>query len=243
MTHNDTENRRRHIDGVKYCDSGLIVWKPFWLSGGLEMSWSIKEFFRVGGIVSAVALAASSSQAMAADISFLFGDGATENFYGRQHVAGTVTGKLLGLTDNTTSLPTAIQIFSSPDLIGLVEGTYTGNFTAGSGFTMSSGSVIAANFFFNFKDANNNSFQMRFNCTDLGACPGNTANMNLLFWNGGSTPYVGTGNQAGFAGVTYGNINGAVPEPATWALMLIGFGAVGTGMRHRRRQSVSVSYA
>ena len=28
---------------------------------------------------------------------------------------------------------------------------------------------------------------------------------------------------------------GAVPEPGTWAMMLIGFGAIGTGMRRRRR--------
>jgi hypothetical protein len=29
----------------------------------------------------------------------------------------------------------------------------------------------------------------------------------------------------------------AVPEPATWAMMLIGFGAIGGSMRHRRRQT------
>jgi hypothetical protein len=34
----------------------------------------------------------------------------------------------------------------------------------------------------------------------------------------------------------------AVPEPATWAMMLFGFGAVGFGMR-RRKQKLSVSYA
>ncbi|MBK6414314.1 PEPxxWA-CTERM sorting domain-containing protein [Sphingopyxis sp.] len=34
----------------------------------------------------------------------------------------------------------------------------------------------------------------------------------------------------------------AVPEPATWALMMIGFAAVGFGMR-RRRPQVSVRYA
>lgn len=33
----------------------------------------------------------------------------------------------------------------------------------------------------------------------------------------------------------------AVPEPASWAMMLIGFGAVGLSMRYRRRK-VSVSY-
>ena len=32
---------------------------------------------------------------------------------------------------------------------------------------------------------------------------------------------------------------GAVPEPASWALMLGGFGMVGGAMRHRRRSSVS----
>ena len=30
-------------------------------------------------------------------------------------------------------------------------------------------------------------------------------------------------------------INGGVPEPATWAMMMIGFGAIGGAMRHRRQ--------
>lgn len=32
---------------------------------------------------------------------------------------------------------------------------------------------------------------------------------------------------------------GAVPEPATWAMMLVGFGAIGGALRSRRRVSVS----
>ncbi len=40
------------------------------------------------------------------------------------------------------------------------------------------------------------------------------------------------------------SIGGAVPEPATWAMMLIGFGFVGGAMRiAKRRQKVTVSYA
>lgn len=35
----------------------------------------------------------------------------------------------------------------------------------------------------------------------------------------------------------------AVPEPATWAMMLLGFGAMGAALRSRRRQKVSVRYA
>jgi hypothetical protein len=37
-------------------------------------------------------------------------------------------------------------------------------------------------------------------------------------------------------------VNGAVPEPASWALMIAGFGLVGSAMR-RRKPSVSVSFA
>lgn len=36
--------------------------------------------------------------------------------------------------------------------------------------------------------------------------------------------------------------SGAVPEPATWAMMLIGFGAVGAAARYRRRK-VRVTFA
>ncbi len=33
-----------------------------------------------------------------------------------------------------------------------------------------------------------------------------------------------------------------VPEPATWAMMMIGFGAIGGALRRRQRQSVRVSF-
>ncbi len=40
---------------------------------------------------------------------------------------------------------------------------------------------------------------------------------------------------------TTGNVAGgvlAVPEPATWALMILGFGMLGSGLRLRRRETV-----
>lgn len=36
---------------------------------------------------------------------------------------------------------------------------------------------------------------------------------------------------------------GAVPEPATWAFMILGFGAIGGAMRRQRKATVKVSYA
>ena len=35
---------------------------------------------------------------------------------------------------------------------------------------------------------------------------------------------------------------GAVPEPATWAMMLLGFGVVGFALRRRRRQTTTVRF-
>ena len=34
---------------------------------------------------------------------------------------------------------------------------------------------------------------------------------------------------------------GAVPEPATWAMMLMGFGALGTVLRQQRRRGVATA--
>lgn len=50
-----------------------------------------------------------------------------------------------------------------------------------------------------------------------------------------------TGTPAGYSGtLTLSPLSGAVPEPASWALMLGGFGLVGGTMRSRRR---AVSFA
>ena len=48
--------------------------------------------------------------------------------------------------------------------------------------------------------------------------------------------------------LVYGRENGspsilnvaAVPEPATWAMMLVGFGMMGASMRYRRRSTTTV---
>ncbi len=53
------------------------------------------------------------------------------------------------------------------------------------------------------------------------------------------------GSQAGFNDgyfVEYSAISGA-PEPATWGMMILGFGFAGTALRRRRRNSVRVTFA
>jgi hypothetical protein len=50
-----------------------------------------------------------------------------------------------------------------------------------------------------------------------------------------SVTFGGTANQTSFDNLTFGAADvGAVPEPGTWAMLLLGFGAVGFGLRRRR---------
>lgn len=81
------------------------------------------------------------------------------------------------------------------------------------------------------------------------------SNQNFFFDQRGAQPY----DQAGFSGIdgtSDGNTGnfvlaqirlsdsaGAVPEPATWAFMIFGFGAIGGAMRRQRKATVKVSYA
>ena len=64
--------------------------------------------------------------------------------------------------------------------------------------------------------------------------------INFLLGNGGNTNYVSLNsnnassiwNNQGMAGVTFTRINAAVPEPETWGLMLLGFGAAESSFAH-----------
>ncbi len=59
-----------------------------------------------------------------------------------------------------------------------------------------------------------------------------------------SIDFGGTANQTGFDDITFGSATaGGVPEPATWAFMIFGFGAIGGAMRRQRKANVKVSYA
>lgn len=55
----------------------------------------------------------------------------------------------------------------------------------------------------------------------------------------------GTVQLSSFTNGSFGaSVAGAIPEPSTWALMIVGFGAVGAAMRRRKSQvAVTVSYA
>jgi hypothetical protein len=66
----------------------------------------------------------------------------------------------------------------------------------------------------------------------------------LSFIGSGGPPGGFASNEVGIDGLSIAQINSAVPEPATWAMMIGGFGMVGGAMRSaRRKQKIVVSYA
>ncbi len=60
-----------------------------------------------------------------------------------------------------------------------------------------------------------------------------------------SIDFGGTANRTGFDNITFGSETpgGAVPEPATWAMMLLGMGFVGASMRRRQQVRTRFSFA
>ena len=83
-----------------------------------------------------------------------------------------------------------------------------------------------------------------FNGTTLGSVTGGTG------WQAFNGVFTGTGSPDTFAlSETFGGNNGgvfldnisisAVPEPSTWAMLLLGFGAIGWAMRSNRRRLIA----
>ena len=64
------------------------------------------------------------------------------------------------------------------------------------------------------------------------------AGLNSIFVNGS---VVGSSGNGAFSGVINATAAPAVPEPSTWAMMLIGFGAAGYAMRRRGKTVVQVA--
>lgn len=64
-----------------------------------------------------------------------------------------------------------------------------------------------------------------------------TTMTGFSFSAAGGSLYVNWQGVQTFTGATV-NLGGAVPEPASWAMMLAGFGLVGGAMRSRRRATV-----
>ncbi len=80
----------------------------------------------------------------------------------------------------------------------------------------------------------------------VGAIDSSDTFSTISFYGDGIGEYLVAGGTVRYGTVDIGSVPdpGAVPEPASWALMLLGFGAVGGAMRAaKRKNKLSVVYA
>lgn len=72
------------------------------------------------------------------------------------------------------------------------------------------------------------------------------ANYNGAAWNTGALElfYWDSNNGDNFGSITFDvTAAAAVPEPATWAMLILGFGMVGAGLRARTKTKTTLSFA
>lgn len=179
------------------------------------------------------------------------------NIYGLSTPFGTGFVDLDGSTGQGGTLQTAAFSFNAGDVVKLsfdLSGNQRGGAddfsygveTAGGAITFNNLSILNPPLFgaapFNFGDFGTGPAVS----SGFGALPSDAPwqhyDIQFTAGNSGSlTAFVGTGSNDN-VGPLLDNFSlsiGAVPEPATWAMMLFGFGAMGAAMRSRRRAAVA----
>jgi hypothetical protein len=177
-------------------------------------------------LAAAVALSAltAASTANAAPILVNF------RFTGSSIYPGTVTGQLQFSSAGTGVAATSARVLTSTSAQAVADPALnwvtSSNYLNSNSFDVSSAGVVtAASFYAGFY--NGTSFLLN----GFGGL------------NNFQTGY-SVANFGGFAGVTYTPVASAaaVPEPASWAMMILGIGAIGFAMR-RQNVATRVSYA
>ena len=187
-------------------------------------------------------------------------DGTTAVVGGQTDVTLTAAPTLadLGLSAAPTGTATvtfdgAIPTFSFPITGGMVgdDGTMLNHDGSGILFTGGDASLGIGNFMIDTSTSLVSGLATA-NGTELGIVPifslGTDFSLALTADAAGAfTTVFGapnlTGTVVGFANPQPALAGGAVPEPGTWALMLLGFGFIGSAIRAGKRRKVTVSYA
>jgi hypothetical protein len=181
----------------------------------------------------AACLICGSTAAQAADFIFSFGSDLSDPNVNNA-VSGTVTGRIVGLADDGTSSAQSVFIDSySPDgsIVPLDVLLWFEPFSFENSFTVENGMIVSA--IFQRSDEFGPSFdRLYINVPIYGVDGTNYASL-------GSNNSISIWNNQGLDGITFTRIETAVPEPETWALMLVGCGAVGFAMRRRRKLSLA----
>jgi hypothetical protein len=180
----------------------------------------------------AACLICVGSTARAADFIFMFGSDLSDpDVDPSLAVSGNVTGRIIGLADDGASSAQSVFIDSySPDgtVVPVDVMLWFSPFDIDNLFVVENGEIVSALFHRStFGAPSFDQLWINIEIFDLGT---NFASL-------GSNSSTAVWNNQGMDGITFTRIEAPVPEPATWAMMLLGFGAVGFAFRRRREGS------
>lgn len=232
-----------------------------------EQEWAMGKAIRIAALALATAAAFGFATEAEASVTLTFegvGDLASVNdFYNGGTDSAGNSGPNYGINFSSNSLGLidfdaggngnfANEPSPSTDLIFLSGAAATMNVPAGfdTGFSFFySGNVPGFVNVYNGLNATGNllaTLVLPVNWKD-GNCTGDP-NGDFCHWDPVGVSFAGTAksvdfggaaNFIGFDNVTLGAaVPGGVPEPATWAMMLLGFGAIGFAVRRRRKQEL-----
>ena len=173
----------------------------------------MKTRTRLSLLFAATAGILSASPASAAQYIF--------NFSGTGFLGGPLNGTGT-LTTNNASFVNPLNGYTAQTITG-ITGTYNGSAITGLANVTGSNNIFYLTGPF-FVDGNGLGFS-----TAAGAA------VNLFVTNGTSYRVNAGGLNTGLVTASASVVAAAVPEPASWAMMLLGFGAIGSSLRTMRR--------
>ncbi|MES2753868.1 MAG: PEPxxWA-CTERM sorting domain-containing protein [Pseudomonadota bacterium] len=160
----------------------------------------------------------------------------------RYTLTGTNNGTAFSLSGLRGATATAgVSVFVNP--IDVTFGAQSGTITNSGRFFVNGDiagfSYSGGNDFLDFRSPSFNTYSVNSN-NSLGPI-----NPNLLFGVNNVATSFGTASFGNATNLVFSAVASApaVPEPATWGLMISGFGAVGGALRRRRRLGVTGSLA
>ena len=188
--------------------------------------------FLIAALVATSMFAIATDAAAAVVVNFAF-NGNTGN------TPGNVTGRLVFNTTGTNVGASEVYIFSAP--AGTIDANALNkNLFAASdavrfnAFDVSSAGIVsAAKLSFTSRNTYN---------TEVELNNSNNGNASYVY---NYTTNLFTLSQGGFAAITFTPVNAtaAVPEPAAWAMMMLGFGGIGFALRRRSKVTTRVRFA
>ncbi|QMW21951.1 PEPxxWA-CTERM sorting domain-containing protein [Sandaracinobacteroides saxicola] len=202
--------------------------------------------FMLSALVAAAAFAAPASAVTVLTFEGLGNLAPVGNFYAPNYIFSPATLAIVdadaGGSGNFANEPSPNTIMFFLDANNAILNAPNG-FTTGFSFFYSSSTAASVNVYDGLNATGNLLASLNLTAQGFDNCSGdpggafcNWTAVGVAFSGTAlSIDFGGTANQTGFDNITFGSDKPVVPEPATWAMMIVGFGLVGAALRRRAK--------